>query len=421
MKKLKCQMCGGADLVMQHEYFVCGYCGTKYSAEDAKKMIQGNDVLFEGGVKLNASELAENYLSMADCAYASGNKKEAEEYCNKTLELDIKNYEAWFLKGKAVIDQSTINNMRIGEVIYCFDKAVENAPSDKLENIKMETVNAAVNSSLTLVANGCGQFIDFPDGNNALNVLEAVKKIESTAANFIHKCGVNIDNFNTSIAGNVINAVRTSWQNKILSEYKGYDKRPSKHEWEKFMKQCSDCIELLRFAIQISNYDGQSIIQGYKSLIEITENLAYSCSWVQKGTSDTKYWSKDGQLSMQDKMVHINDIMTYHYKIKEIDGNYIIPKQPKLKKTGGCYIATSVYGNYDCPEVWILRRYRDFILCKKWYGRVFIHCYYAVSPALVKVFGNTELFQNFFRKKLDKLIMKLTFEGIKNTPYEDIE
>lgn len=28
----------------------------------------------------------------------------------------------------------------------------------------------------------------------------------------------------------------------------------------------------------------------------------------------------------------------------------------------GCYIATCVYGSYDCPQVWILRRFRDDIL-----------------------------------------------------------
>ena len=29
------------------------------------------------------------------------------------------------------------------------------------------------------------------------------------------------------------------------------------------------------------------------------------------------------------------------------------------RKKQGCYVATCVYGSYDCPEVWILRRFRD--------------------------------------------------------------
>ena len=40
--------------------------------------------------------------------------------------------------------------------------------------------------------------------------------------------------------------------------------------------------------------------------------------------------------------------------------------------SGGCYVATAVYGSYDCPQVWTLRRYRDYTLAETWYGRAFI-------------------------------------------------
>ena len=36
------------------------------------------------------------------------------------------------------------------------------------------------------------------------------------------------------------------------------------------------------------------------------------------------------------------------------------------RKKNGCYIATCVYENYDCPQVWTLRRFRDETL--KIYG-----------------------------------------------------
>lgn len=39
-----------------------------------------------------------------------------------------------------------------------------------------------------------------------------------------------------------------------------------------------------------------------------------------------------------------------------------------LAKKEGCYVATAVYGSYNCPQVWILRRYRDFYLANKKYG-----------------------------------------------------
>ena len=91
------------------------------------------------------------------------------------------------------------------------------------------------------------------------------------------------------------------------------------------------------------------------------------------------------------------------------------------QKSGGCYVATCVYGSYDCPQVWTLRRYRDNTLASTWYGRAFIHTYYAISPTIVKWFGNTQWFKNLWKNKLDKIVSKLRSNGVENTPYDDKE
>jgi hypothetical protein len=87
--------------------------------------------------------------------------------------------------------------------------------------------------------------------------------------------------------------------------------------------------------------------------------------------------------------------------------------------SNGCYIATCVYGSYDCPEVWTLRRYRDQVLDETWVGRLFIKSYYAVSPKLVQWFGNTPWFRTLGRKNLDKLVRRLQSSGFEQTPYFD--
>jgi len=89
--------------------------------------------------------------------------------------------------------------------------------------------------------------------------------------------------------------------------------------------------------------------------------------------------------------------------------------------SGGCYVATAVYGSYDCPEVWTLRRYRDNQLSKTWKGRLFIHTYYTFSPMLVKWFGNTPWFKNMWKPALDKMVKELRESGVEDTPYDDIE
>lgn len=89
----------------------------------------------------------------------------------------------------------------------------------------------------------------------------------------------------------------------------------------------------------------------------------------------------------------------------------------KDKSSNGCYVATCVYGSYDCPPVWTLRRYRDYTLAKNPLGRLFIKIYYAISPMAVNQFGNKKWFHQLFKAPLDKIVKKLNNNGVENTPY----
>ena len=94
---------------------------------------------------------------------------------------------------------------------------------------------------------------------------------------------------------------------------------------------------------------------------------------------------------------------------------------PEVNTTtaAGCYVATAVYGSYDCPQVWTLRRFRDYTLAETWYGRAFIHMYYAISPTIVKWFGKTEWFKKMWKGKLDRMVANLNEKGVEDTPYQD--
>ena len=86
---------------------------------------------------------------------------------------------------------------------------------------------------------------------------------------------------------------------------------------------------------------------------------------------------------------------------------------------GGCYVPTCVYGSYDCPEVWTLRRFRDNTLANHWAGRAFIRMYYAVAPATVRFFGDVIWIRNFWKKHLNHLVDRLRDRGVEDTPYRD--
>lgn len=92
----------------------------------------------------------------------------------------------------------------------------------------------------------------------------------------------------------------------------------------------------------------------------------------------------------------------------------------EAKKSGGCYVATAVYGSYDCPEVWVLRRFRDRSLARSRPGRLAISAYYATSPTLVRLLGERPAFTAFLRPLLDALVVRLHQAGFEQTPYSDL-
>ena len=105
MKTLKCEMCGSVDLVKQEGLFVCQCCGTKYSVEEAKKMmveVEGT-VEVQGMVQIDNSSYVEKYLANARRAKEKEDWAEVEKYYNLVEQNDPTNIEAIFYSafGKA--------------------------------------------------------------------------------------------------------------------------------------------------------------------------------------------------------------------------------------------------------------------------------------------------------------------------------
>jgi hypothetical protein len=70
----------------------------------------------------------------------------------------------------------------------------------------------------------------------------------------------------------------------------------------------------------------------------------------------------------------------------------------------GCYIATMAYGDYQHPQVIILRHFRDTVLEKSPLGRLFIKTYYLFSPQIVEILKSQKLINIFIRKSLNQFI-----------------
>jgi hypothetical protein len=74
------------------------------------------------------------------------------------------------------------------------------------------------------------------------------------------------------------------------------------------------------------------------------------------------------------------------------------------RRSEGCYIATMAYGDYNHPQVMILRRFRDDVLGNSIMGKMFIKSYYHYSPKLVEILKNQRTVNHIIRISLNQFI-----------------
>ena len=154
MKKLVCEMCGSNDLIKQDGLFVCQNCGTKYSPEEAKKMMVELDGPVEVTGKVTISKNLETILKMADDAYKNGNYQEAYKYYTEYIEQNPNDYEIQFKRylsygsGITLVKVSQLDGLMnyIDEYCTCVEKDEKND-----ENVIKAKVLIAFAESFTLL------------------------------------------------------------------------------------------------------------------------------------------------------------------------------------------------------------------------------------------------------------------------------
>ncbi len=138
MEKLQCELCNGTDFTKNDEYFVCDFCRAKYSTEQAKKMMIEGIVEVAGTVQVDRGNETANLITLAESALAGGNATNAFDYANRALEIDVDNWQAWAIKGKAAGWSSTLNNFRMAEMLTSFNTALVSAPEGERSALKIE-------------------------------------------------------------------------------------------------------------------------------------------------------------------------------------------------------------------------------------------------------------------------------------------
>lgn len=366
MIALKCPQCG-ADIQLDdtREFGFCNYCGTKVMQD---KVV----VEHKGNVTVDNSEKVNNLYQLARRATKSQNYDSAATYYNQILIERPNDWEAQFY------------------VVYC------EAMSCRI----MDISNVA--NKLTLSAKSVPPLIDKNDDSEEEKIL-AVTTVLS-------KC------FEGSEC--LYNAAKSHY-NKF---------KEASNSFGEFSGRANNCIGILGIMGQAILSTSLSNISTIKETVAtyLEINNTQIINWFEFFAANAAYIPT----GIPSTYIGLVDENTKY--IREIKPDYVSPSNrisqlsngaPKTleeaQKKQGCYVATAIYGSYDCPEVWTLRRFRDYSLALTWYGRLFITLYYAISPTIVKWFGHTHWFNKMWKGKLDRMVEKLQSEGYENTPYED--
>jgi tetratricopeptide (TPR) repeat protein len=96
-------------------------------------------------------------------------------------------------------------------------------------------------------------------------------------------------------------------------------------------------------------------------------------------------------------------IQEAEFKIRKFDPAF----RAQIPEQGSCYIATAIYGSYECEEVLTLREFRDHILSRYALGRLFIRVYYEVGPLIANRIARGGVTNQAARLLLDKLVLHL--------------
>ncbi len=97
-----------------------------------------------------------------------------------------------------------------------------------------------------------------------------------------------------------------------------------------------------------------------------------------------KYYKDQSGLGLKEAKDYVDNLAAQHG---------IAPK-------GGCFVATACYGDYDAPEVLVLRQFRDTRLLTTSFGKLFVAVYYATSPFLATVISKSDKLKKIVRQYL---------------------
>ena len=277
MAALVCDLCGGKLVMGAGGIATCDSCGMEHSADRMKEKVQE----VKGIVQTDSSHLVANYLGMAINALDAGNKKEAEAYCNKIIEVDPTNYRAWMIKGQAAAWQSTLEKSRISEGVNAFAKGIKYAPEEEKESVVEKAKEQIKKLCVAMVTLRAERFAKWHDKEETNALISMLTTILSTVVNFLSQTGVliSISEIMNPVADLINKSAVLAYKN-FYPDYKSARyPYPKENDWRNFIERLDFCITVVEKAIDISGDDDEDDIPRYQNLISFHKEAIESCSY----------------------------------------------------------------------------------------------------------------------------------------------
>lgn len=351
MKQLTCEMCGSTELIKQEGVFVCQTCGTKYTVEEAKKMM----VEVAGAVAVKNAAQLDNLLNLAHSSFDSKNYSQAEEFCNQVIAMDDQNYEAWKLKGEAINYQINANNQRILEVFNCIMTSYRVLDEEQKKEKKYEILsslkdcfegevdfwlkqfeaNRPTDAALTRAKNA------YIDSYNKMKSVFEELGLEDAKEGYL----INFDNYFVGKCNAICNSAwKTTVGYNYYRDYMGKGKdpfgrsdqrwvlsntdlyRPLKNTWDTFLNETDNLIALLMFAEeQFNDETDPKVMEAiYSNIAYFEECVIPSGSWkiTQGYTSNwdqykTVGWHEEYSLNETAKSIRRKIVSEYNRKAEK--------------------------------------------------------------------------------------------------------
>lgn len=199
MKQLTCEMCGSTDLLKLGGIFVCQTCGTKYSVEEAKKMMVEGTVDVSGStVTVDTSVELDNLYQIARRAKDDNNAENARKYYDMILLKDPTSWEAAFYVVYFKAMECKIAEIRSAaiSVSNCEESVLKLIKNNVPEGEQATAVNEVMLRSCLIadmLANGAENYYNGISADIQDEYTQEFVDNTYAALNIMYTCGSKID------------------------------------------------------------------------------------------------------------------------------------------------------------------------------------------------------------------------------------